>query len=135
LIIAYSHCIAHGINMTTAMKNQKAAVESGQWLLYRYHPDRSAEGHNPLKLDSRKPRIPLTDYLYLENRFKMLLQSRPDAARQLAKTAQQDVYQRRMMYEYLAADHLAPQNCEKTGEASSTAARGDNQTTKRSNDQ
>ena len=55
LIIAYSHCIAHGINMTTAMSNQKAAVDSGQWLLYRYNPERAAQGENPLTLDSRTP--------------------------------------------------------------------------------
>ena len=55
LIIAYSHCIAHGINMTTAMTDQKVAVESGQWLLYRYNPDRSCLGENPLILDSRTP--------------------------------------------------------------------------------
>src|SRR5215475_6392626 len=50
LIIAYSHCIAHGINMTTAMQNQKVAVDAGQWLLYRYHPERAARGENPLRL-------------------------------------------------------------------------------------
>src|SRR5215472_13820089 len=55
IIIAYSHCIAHGINMTTAMANQKAAVDSGQWLLYRYNPERAATGENPLILDSRTP--------------------------------------------------------------------------------
>ncbi len=55
IIIAYSHCIAHGIDMTTGMQNQKAAVDSGQWLLYRYNPDRAAAGENPLQLDSRTP--------------------------------------------------------------------------------
>ena len=55
LIIAYSHCIAHGINMTTAMSDQKVAVDSGQWLLYRYHPERAIAGENPLMLDSRTP--------------------------------------------------------------------------------
>ena len=54
LIIAYSHCIAHGINMTTAMQNQKAAVHSGQWLLYRYNPDRARQGENPLQLDASR---------------------------------------------------------------------------------
>lgn len=105
LIIAYSHCIAHGINMTTAMKNQKAAVDSGQWQLYRYHPDRLAEGKNPLKLDSRSPRGSVTDYMYRENRFKMLLSSRPEEARRLAASAQEDVNARRALYEYLAAYH------------------------------
>ena len=57
LIIAYSHCIAHGINMTTAMQNQKAAVNTGQWLLYRYNPERLPLGENPLQLDSAAPRV------------------------------------------------------------------------------
>jgi pyruvate-ferredoxin/flavodoxin oxidoreductase len=103
LIIAYSHCIAHGINMATAMQNQKAAVNSGQWLLYRFHPDRAERGENPLQLDSRSPKIPLEKYLYLENRFKMLTKSSPAVAKQLLKEAQQDVEDRWHLYEYLAA--------------------------------
>ena len=75
LIIAYSHCIAHGINMTTGMQNQKAAVNSGHWLLYRYNPDRMHLGENPLQLDSPGPRVPMADYFKLENRFKMLEKS------------------------------------------------------------
>ncbi|MBS1810926.1 MAG: pyruvate:ferredoxin (flavodoxin) oxidoreductase [Acidobacteria bacterium] len=103
LIIAYSHCIAHGINMTTGMQNQKAAVDSGQWLLYRFNPDREQAGENPLQLDSRAPKIPLEQYLYQENRFKMLTKSHPEDARQLLKEAQDDVYHRWHYYEYLAA--------------------------------
>jgi len=103
LIIAYSHCIAHGINMTTAMQNQKAAVDSGQWLLYRYHPERAKQGENPLQLDSHAPKIPLAKYLYLENRFKMLTKSKPEDAKQLLKEAQEDVDVRWRLYEYLAA--------------------------------
>ena len=103
LIIAYSHCIAHGIHMTTAMQNQKAAVESGQWLLYRYHPDRAKVGENPLQLDSRTPKLPVEKYMYMENRFKMLTVSRPEVAKQLLQEAQQDVTARWSMYEYLAA--------------------------------
>src|SRR5437773_8657971 len=73
LIIAYSHCIAHGINMTTAMQNQNAAVNSGQWLLYRYNPERAVLGENPLRFDSAAgPRMKLADYFKLEQRFKML---------------------------------------------------------------
>ncbi len=102
LIIAYSHCIAHGINMTTAMQNQKAAVDSGQWLLYRYHPDRADKGENPLTLDSRAPKIPLEDYMYLENRFKMLTKSNPEDARRLLAEAQQNVQARWHFYQYLA---------------------------------
>ena len=81
LIIAYSHCIAHGINMTTAMSNQKAAVDSGQWLLYRYNPERTAQGENPLTLDSRTPTRKVADYLQMETRFKMLTKSNPDEAK------------------------------------------------------
>jgi len=103
LIIAYSHCIAHGINMTTGMQNQKAAVASGQWLLYRYDPRRAAAGQNPLQLDSRKPTIPVEQYLLMENRFRMLTKSNPDAAKLLFKMAQEDVNTRLAFYEYLAA--------------------------------
>ncbi|QLE48442.1 pyruvate:ferredoxin (flavodoxin) oxidoreductase [Nostoc sp. C057] len=103
LIIAYSHCIAHGINMSTAMQNQKAAVDSGQWLLYRFNPDRIKQGENPLQLDSRTPKLPLEQYMYLENRFKMLTKSNEEAAQQLLKEAQADVNTRWQMYQYLAA--------------------------------
>jgi pyruvate-ferredoxin/flavodoxin oxidoreductase len=103
LIIAYSHCIAHGINMTTAMQNQKAAVNSAQWLLYRYNPERAAAGENPLQLDSAAPRLPVSDYFQLENRFKMLTQSNPAAATQMFARAQEDVNTRRGLYEFLAA--------------------------------
>ncbi|MBK8139390.1 MAG: pyruvate:ferredoxin (flavodoxin) oxidoreductase [Chloroflexi bacterium] len=102
LIIAYSHCIAHGINMTTALKNHKAAVDTGQWLLYRYHPERALSGENPLTLDSRPPKLPLKEYLQMENRFKMLELSKPDVARELFAEAQEDVRTRYAMYEYLA---------------------------------
>uniref|UniRef100_B8HYM5 Pyruvate-flavodoxin oxidoreductase n=1 Tax=Cyanothece sp. (strain PCC 7425 / ATCC 29141) TaxID=395961 RepID=B8HYM5_CYAP4 len=102
LIIAYSHCIAHGIDMTTGMQTQKAAVESGHWLLYRYHPDRAAQGENPLMLDSRSPKLPLEQYLYRQNRYKMLTQSYPQQAKQLLQLAQEDVAHRWQMYQYLA---------------------------------
>ena len=108
LIIAYSHCIAHGINMTTAMQNQKAAVNSAQWLLYRYNPDRAAAGENPLQLDSAAPRMPVSDYFQLENRFKMLSHSDPAAATQLGSRAQEDVNARRGLYEFLATRKFNP---------------------------
>jgi pyruvate-ferredoxin/flavodoxin oxidoreductase len=106
LIIAYSHCIAHGIDMAHGMQNQKAAVESGQWLLYRYHPDRAAAGQNPLQLDSRPPKIPVRDYLYKENRFNVLTKSQPERAEALLKQAQQDVDKRWRRYRALAEDHV-----------------------------
>jgi pyruvate-ferredoxin/flavodoxin oxidoreductase len=102
IIIAYSHCIAHGIEMTTALSNQKAAVETGQWLLYRYHPERTLKGENPLTLDSRTPTKKLQDYLLMETRFKMLTKSKPEDAKVLWAKAQQDVLARYHFYEYLA---------------------------------
>ncbi|MFQ6674669.1 MAG: thiamine pyrophosphate-dependent enzyme, partial [Fidelibacterota bacterium] len=103
IIIAYSHCIAHGINMTTGMQNQKAAVGSGQWLLYRYNPERVKNGENPLILDSRPPKIPVKDYMVMENRFNMLAKSKPEAARRLADEAQDDVDVRWQAYEFIAS--------------------------------
>jgi len=102
LIIAYSHCIAHGINMTTAMSDQKVAVDSGQWLLYRYHPERTLAGENPLALDSRAPTRKVRDFLQQQARFKMLHKSRPEDAKRLWQQAQQDAEIRYRLYEYLA---------------------------------
>ena len=102
LIIAYSHCIAHGINMTTAMSNQKAAVDSGQWLLYRFNPERAAQGENPLILDSRTPSRKVQDFMQMETRFKMLTKSNPEAAKELWREAQHDAVTRFRLYEYLA---------------------------------
>ncbi len=104
LIIAYSHCIAHGIDMSTAMKNQKAAVDSGHWQLFRYNPDLAAEGKNPFRLDSKGLKIPLKDYAYMETRYKMLTKSHPDLAAKLMEEAQKDVETRWKMYEHLAQD-------------------------------
>ena len=102
LIIAYSHCIAHGINMTTAMSDQKLAVESGQWLLYRYNPDRALVGENPLSLDSRTPTRKVKEFLEQQTRFKMLTQSKPEDAKHLWSLAQHDAEVRFRFYEYLA---------------------------------
>ncbi|MDD5671607.1 MAG: thiamine pyrophosphate-dependent enzyme, partial [Candidatus Omnitrophica bacterium] len=103
IIIAYSHCIAQGINMPTALQNQKAAVESGQWLLYRYNPERVAQGENPLQLEKPAKKIPISQYLNMENRFKMLTKSKPEAAKRLFDEAQKDADKRAQYYEYLAA--------------------------------
>ncbi len=102
LIIAYSHCIAHGIDMGTAMSNQKALVESGRWLLYRYNPDLVKQGKNPLQLDMRQPKNSPEESMYKENRFKMLKKSKPEIAKQLMEEAEAEVNQRWKMYEYLA---------------------------------
>jgi pyruvate-ferredoxin/flavodoxin oxidoreductase len=108
IIIAYSHCIAHGINMTTGMQNQKALVNSGQWLLYRYNPSLADAGKNPLQLDSRKPTLKVDQFLMMENRFKMLTKSNPDAAKVLFRMAQEDADIRFKFYEYMAARKLTP---------------------------
>jgi pyruvate-ferredoxin/flavodoxin oxidoreductase len=106
LIIAYSHCIAHGINMQTAMSHQKAIVESGRWLLYRYNPELIGEGKNPLQLDMRSPKYPVKESMYNENRFKMLTKTNPEEAKRLLAEAQQDVNTRWAMYQYLAERSL-----------------------------
>jgi pyruvate-ferredoxin/flavodoxin oxidoreductase len=103
LILAYSHCIAHGIDMTTGMHQQGLAVDSGRWLMYRHDPRRIAKGENPLILDSRSPKIPIEQAMYSENRFKMLLHSQPETAKYLLQQAQQDIKTRWQMYQYLAA--------------------------------
>ncbi|HBE19512.1 MAG TPA: pyruvate:ferredoxin (flavodoxin) oxidoreductase [Cyanobacteria bacterium UBA11149] len=110
LIIAYAHCIAHGINMTTAMSHQKELVESGRWLLYRYNPHLVQEGKNPLQLDMRSPKSKVEQSLYNENRFKMLTKSKPEDAKRLLKEAQEDVNLRWQMYQYLAARKLESHN-------------------------
>lgn len=102
IILAYSHCIAHGINMTHGMQEQKAAVASGQWLLYRYDPQRSERGENPLVLDSKAPSIPVEQFLMAENRFKMLTKSKPEEAKRLFQLAQKDVDARWKTFEYLS---------------------------------
>ncbi|NTW56767.1 MAG: pyruvate:ferredoxin (flavodoxin) oxidoreductase [Chlorobiaceae bacterium] len=103
IIIAYSHCIAHGINMSNALENQKAAVDSGHWILYRYNPERLKEGKNPLILDSKKPKIPIAQFLNMENRFRMLKKSHPALAEEYFKAIQKEVDARWAHYEYLAA--------------------------------
>jgi pyruvate-ferredoxin/flavodoxin oxidoreductase len=108
IIIAYSHCIAHGVDMTTAMSDQKVAVESGQWLLYRYNPEREAAGENPLVLDSRAPTRKVQEYLLQQTRFKMLTKSKPQDAERLWKLAQQDADHRYRMYEYMASRKMEP---------------------------
>ena len=104
LILAYSHCIAHGINMKTAMSHQKNLVESGRWLLYRYNPALKAKGENPLQLDSRSPKQPVNQSMYKENRFQMLTKTNPKAAKQLLKLAQDDVYTRWQKYHDQSSD-------------------------------
>ena len=103
MIIAYSHCIAHGIDMINGLRQQKLAVDSGHWPLYRYNPLLKEQGLNPLQLDSKKPSIPLKDYIYTEVRYKMLTHSNPEAAAKLLIQGQTFVDERWAMYENLAA--------------------------------
>ncbi|MCL7452243.1 MAG: pyruvate:ferredoxin (flavodoxin) oxidoreductase [Anaerolineae bacterium] len=103
LVIAYSTCIAHGINMRLGFDQMKKAVDSGAWVLYRYDPRLADQGLNPLQLDSKGPKIPLQDYAYNETRFRMLTQTDPDRAEMLLAKAQQDVNERWRMYQQLAS--------------------------------
>ncbi|HKS79900.1 MAG TPA: pyruvate:ferredoxin (flavodoxin) oxidoreductase [Candidatus Acidoferrales bacterium] len=91
LLIAYSHCIAHGYEMAFGLEQQKAAVNAGYWPLIRYNPDLRLEGKNPFQLDSKPPKIPLKQYAYQEARYTMLAQSDPETARHLLTLAQEDV--------------------------------------------
>ena len=101
LILAYSHCIAHGYDMAHGLEQQKLAVQSGHWPLFRYNPN-TAPGNPTFVLDSRAPSIPLDQYIYNEARYTMLRQSDPQAARELLGYAQQDVEARWKHYEALA---------------------------------
>ena len=103
LIIAYSHCIAHGLKeMRLGLEQQKLAVNSGHWILCRRNPALAAEGKNPLQLDSRAPSVPLKDYIYQETRYTMLLKSDPEAAARLLEEAQGDLERRWAQYAKMA---------------------------------
>lgn len=105
LIIAYSHCINHGIDMRKGLEQQKLAVQSGFWPLYRYNPKLVLEGKNPLIIDSKDPTIPLQQYAYNETRYSMLVQSDEQRAEMLLKQAQEDVKSRWELYKQMAAMH------------------------------
>jgi pyruvate-ferredoxin/flavodoxin oxidoreductase len=103
LIIAYSHCIAHGYDMKFGLEQQQAAVDSGYWPLFRYNPDLADTDENPMHLDSRrKPKVRLEDYIYREGRYRILLQSNPDVAARLLTLAKGDVEDRWDTYSKLA---------------------------------
>jgi pyruvate-ferredoxin/flavodoxin oxidoreductase len=103
IIIAYSHCIAHGYDMVYGIEQQKAAVNSGHWPLFRYNPGLAKEGKNPFVLDSRAPSIPLEKYIYNETRYTMLVNSDPEEAKKLLKQAQENVNERWKLYQHMAA--------------------------------
>jgi pyruvate-ferredoxin/flavodoxin oxidoreductase len=102
LILAYSQCIAHGIDMTTGMTHQKDAVNSGYWPLYRFDPRIGHDGGKPFHLDSRKPSMPLKQFATKEARFSMLMRSDPERAEQLLRLAQIDIDDRWHYYEQIA---------------------------------
>jgi pyruvate-ferredoxin/flavodoxin oxidoreductase len=103
LIIAYSHCIAHGIDMKRGLDQQKLAVQTGHWPLYRYNPDLPAQGKGPLTIDSKAPSVPLEQYTYNETRYRMLRQSNPERAAELLDHAQQEANARWERHQQLAA--------------------------------
>ena len=103
LIIAYSHCIAHGIDMVKGLDQQKRAVQSGYWFLYRYNPMLIAQGKNPLVIDSKPPNLPLEEYAYNETRYRMLVKSNEERAETLMQDAREDVQQRWELYQHLVA--------------------------------
>jgi pyruvate-ferredoxin/flavodoxin oxidoreductase len=102
IVIAYSHCIAHGINMQLGLDQQKLAVDSGYWPLYRYNPDLITEGKNPFSLDSKTPKIPFRNFAYTETRYKMLTKTHPEHAKRLMELAQEDVNEKWDFYSGLA---------------------------------
>jgi pyruvate-ferredoxin/flavodoxin oxidoreductase len=108
LIIAYAHCIAHGIDMVHGLDQQKAAVASGYWPIFRYDPRLVAQAKNPFQLDSRPPSIPLEEYIYHETRYTMLKQSDPAMAAQLLHEAKEDVERAWKRCERLAKGDLQP---------------------------
>jgi len=105
LIIAYSHCIAHGYDMAKGLEQQKLAVQSGHWPMYRYDPRLAQEGKNPLIIESKEPSIPLSQYAYNETRYKMLTQIDEGRAEELMKEAQHDAKSRWTLYQQMASMH------------------------------
>jgi pyruvate-ferredoxin/flavodoxin oxidoreductase len=105
IIIAYSHCISHGIDMAKGLEQQKLAVQCGLWPLYRYDPRLSAEGKNPLLIDYKEPSIPVDKYMYNETRFRMLVQSDEARAEALLKLSREDAKARWNFYSQMAAMH------------------------------
>ncbi len=105
LIIAYTHCIAHGINMKLGLKQQDLAVKAGVWPLYRFNPELAAEGQNPLSIDSKEPTVPVEEYAYNETRYRMLLQSNEERAEVLMQKAKHDAASRWTLYQQMADMH------------------------------
>jgi pyruvate-ferredoxin/flavodoxin oxidoreductase len=110
LIIAYSHCVSMGFDMRKGYDHQKAAVQSGSWILYRFDPRRAWEGKNPLQLDCPDPTLPVDDFVLTENRYNMLRKSAPDAAELLWRKAQRHVATRWKILKQQAQMVYDPEN-------------------------
>ncbi len=113
LIVAYCPCIGHGYDLRNGLQQQKAAVSSGYWPLMRYSPDLKKQNKNPFQLDSKSPSIPLEEYIYAENRYRMLTYSNPEIAEQFSKKAQQEVLNRWKIYEKWAEKEISQEEGEK----------------------
>ncbi|HEX5809360.1 MAG TPA: pyruvate:ferredoxin (flavodoxin) oxidoreductase [Anaerolineales bacterium] len=113
LIIAYSHCIAHGYDMAKGLEQQKLAVQAGHWPLYRYDPRLAVQGQNPLIIESKEPSIPFSQYAYNETRYKMLSQLDEERAERLMQEAQHDARSRWTLYQQMAAMHYGNGNGKK----------------------
>ncbi|HEY7724999.1 MAG TPA: pyruvate:ferredoxin (flavodoxin) oxidoreductase [Anaeromyxobacteraceae bacterium] len=122
VIVAYSHCIAHGYDMGDAIKQQERAVDSAYWPLFRYDPRKAAQGESPLKLDSGAPKISLSEFLIHENRFKQVEQANPERYKMLVEESQRSLRERFALYEQLARA-MAPANLVPGAAASKPATR------------
>ncbi|MDJ0806204.1 MAG: pyruvate:ferredoxin (flavodoxin) oxidoreductase [Gammaproteobacteria bacterium] len=114
LLICYSPCIAHGVDLSNNLRQQDLAVASGHWPLFRYDPRKAEKGENPLHMDSKEPSIPYRDFINTETRFSVLQRTHPDAAERYLRTAQKQVKSRFFLYEQLA--HLAVAHAEEQPE-------------------
>jgi len=110
IVIAYSPCIAHGYDMARGLDQQKLAVQSGHWPMYRYDPRLVEQGKNPLIIESKEPTIPISQYAYNETRYKMLTQMDEGRAEELMREAQQDAKSRWTLYQQMAAMHYGNGN-------------------------
>jgi pyruvate-ferredoxin/flavodoxin oxidoreductase len=103
LLICYSACIAHGIDMSQSLAREEMAVKSGHWPLYRYNPELIAQGKNPLQLDCKEPSISFKEYAYSENRYRTLLSKDPERAKMLLELGQGDCDRRWNLYKQLSS--------------------------------
>jgi pyruvate-ferredoxin/flavodoxin oxidoreductase len=114
LIIAYSHCIAHGYDLIKGNDEQKKAVASGHWPLFRYDPTLHEQGKNPMVLDSSAPSIKLEEYIYNENRYNVLRKTDPERAKLLLEKSQKLVDDHYKLYKYLSERNMDTGETEKS---------------------